>query len=258
MLQYPLSFPEKRKIELSRNSVSRKLFKAGIPELEDSDVCKALDLLKAQFPDIEGLQYPAQGKVSYSRAKTELDTAHIIYDSERSHWVTVIIPKTMKDSATVFVFDSLCRNGADNVTNSLRCKIASICFEPGPAINVVYPPCHQQSDSDKDMCYFAVANALEFCISRRIKCTFYKVEVMPSHLQNCLREKKLTTFQKDTNKFRSPQRNCKRERIDIYCFCRMPMDSQTVQCIECFESFHLNCVGLPSAPESWICQKHDE
>ena len=240
--------------------MSRNLF---VGELEDDVMCDVLNICRNQFPDISGWQEPAAGEPGYDVAKSFEDTVHIVYDRERSHWVTVVIPQVLKGSATVFVYDSLQRTDgvSHNLTDSLQCKIAQMCNESGPTIHVVYPACQQQANGDKKSCgYFAIANALEFCPTKKIRFQFFQTKVFSQHLQAYLQKKKLTAFPKDRQSFKSPGKVSRKEVIQVYCECRMPQcyDIKAVECELCSEWFHFKCVGLKSSPGSWVCGRHSD
>lgn len=237
----------------------RKLFKGFVEEVADEEMCKALTILHEQFPDIGGFQSPSVGLVTYSVIRSFEDTVYIAYDSDRNHWVTVIIPKILRGNGnvrTVYVYDSLLRViGVSNLTTSLSCQIASMCQEKGPTIRVVFPPCQQQTDK-KSCGYFAVANALSYCLTRKIKCTFFKISELQNHFRVCLERGKFSPFPKDPSVFRSPQKVSRKEDISVLCVCRMPQefDVKTVECENCLEWYHLKCVGLQSSPGEWICK----
>ncbi|KAJ1518880.1 hypothetical protein ONE63_011510 [Megalurothrips usitatus] len=219
----------------------RKLFKGPAPlkKLSDDEVTRAIRLLRKQFPDIDGLQDPcegeqtAEGVVNLNVNKSHQDTVQIIYDRDRDHWVTVAMPKLLKNGTSkVALFDSLARPPDVEMSDALAVKVATMGNEKGSHITVLHVPSQQQND-DISCGYFAISNALTFCLSRKIKAVLnHKKGEMASHLEDCFRKGKLTPFPKDKNLYRSPDQNTRKEVLSVYCDCRLleAHDRHTIEC----------------------------
>ncbi|KAJ1520346.1 hypothetical protein ONE63_004544 [Megalurothrips usitatus] len=247
----------KRKLPPPLRNPATKLFKSLLAKIDDDEMVIVLTIQQNQFGDAGGFQTPAAGLLNYDVAKRHEDTVHIIFDKEREHWATVVVPQLLREGggpSTVFIFDSMLRAHTSNLTTSLSFKITQMCNEKGPTIHVVFPPCHQQTD--KDSCgYFAIANAETFLITRKIRCIYYKTSEMRDHLSKCKLRQKFFPFLKDSTLYRSPSEMSMKEDIQVLCSCRMPQeyDSKMVKCEMCFEWYHLKCVGLTSSPGGWVC-----
>ena len=119
-----------------------------------------------------------------------------IHHTGNCHWVCSVKPK---DGNKVFLFDSQ-MNDWNPIRPCVQIQLAQ-AYASGSDINVILPLVHYQ-DNNVDCGVFAIAHAVEFFLGNmgdlKTGCIGwdFKYEVMRSHLENCLSQKKFIAFPK--------------------------------------------------------------
>ena len=103
---------------------------------------------------------------------------------------------------------------------------------------------------------FAIAFALHTALSHRVPDLEFDQAKMRSHLLKCLTNRRLVPF--PTLEKRGFRHNhFPYLDITVFCTCLMPETyDDMIQCENCEEWYHMNCVGLSAPPkvsENWYC-----
>ena len=86
---------------------------------------------------------------------------------------------------------------------------------------------------------YAIATATDVCHGNRPHQRAYIKAEMRSHLLKCFERKEFSPFPANyINRARKSTGS-----IPVYCHCRGPGTDAMVECGECLESFHCQCVG---------------
>ena len=122
-------------------------------------------------------------------------------------------------------------------------------------IDVHIPPVQQQSGR-ADCGVFAIAFALHTALGHRVPDLEFVQAKMQSHLLKCLTNRRLVPF--PTLEKRGFRHNhFPYLDITVFCTCLMPETyDDMIQCENCEEWYHMNCVGLSAPPkdnENWYC-----
>lgn len=156
-------------------------------ELTDIHVNLAQRLLRAQFPDLNGLLSTLlQGKETTTIEKKE-KMLQIIHSTSRHHW---IIATTIgsKQEGEVLVYDSLFKT-LDGETKKVVCSL----FKSLPVGNVKVVKSQKQRGA-KDCGLFAVAFATALAHGQNPSKVKFQQDLMRSHLVTCFQEEKLVPF----------------------------------------------------------------
>ena len=102
----------------------------------------------------------------------------------------------------------------------------------------------QLQSGGSDCGLFAIATATAICNGQNPENIQFNQHLLRQHLLKCLKEKLLLPFQST----KAPKRRpgvASRERIHVYCTCRLPDDGRKmIQCTSCKMWYHCNCMKL--------------
>ena len=157
-------------------------------ELSDLHVNMAQNLLKAQFPQLNGFcSTLLQGKeLPVQSTDAVKNKVQIIHCDKRHHWIVATTVKCV--NGQVLVIDSLYKS-IDDETKSTVCRLFQ-SKEP-PVIKVVNP---QRQKGGKDCGLFAIAFATAIAFDENPVKKRFKQESMRTHLAACFQCNKITQF----------------------------------------------------------------
>ena len=218
--------------------------------LDDLTISAAQNLLKRQFPYIDGLLNPCLSeKLAMEPQAGEFIQ---ILNINGNHWIT--ISTIGCTSSTVKVYDSLGgrlpKHAMKVVADLMQCKKKNI--------RVIYENVQKQRGASDCGC-FAVAFATSLCYGKSLSSESYCQQAMREHLISAFDKGKIDAFPTNAAKRRPGKPTI--QRIPVYCICRLTDDgSQMVECIHCGEWFHTGCVHIEQAyivdhNLEWTCEK---
>lgn len=113
----------------------------------------------------------------------------------------------------------------------------------------------QQQIGGSDCGVFAIATVTAICNGQKPEALRFDQGLMRQHLLKSIKDKLLLPFLSRKVAKRKPEIFL-RERIHIYCICRLPDDGRKmIQCTMCKCWYHCNCmkVTVKSIKEPWYC-----
>ena len=218
--------------------------------LTDEHMHFAQELLKEQFPQIEGWQSTLLAQNNgFIPIKMDAIQIHVVSES---HWVT-----SSRLGGTVTLYDSrrVGRILSSTLTHQL-CQVyrTSICESGDKRFLAVNVATVQRQHGSDDCGLFAIAFALHAALGQCLEETEFVQVDMRNHLLKCFTARKFTPFSTSI-----VRRECNPRiiQLNVFCCCQMPATyGDMVQCGRCEQWFHIKCVGLPSLPssdEEWNC-----
>ena len=239
----------------SQRKVPRRKCTQGMKEilrngewLTDDHISLSQELLRSQFPHIDGLQSPLLAENGgFSPVHNEAIQIHHIIGN---HWVM-----SSNIGQEVTVYGSMFTGG--DLSSSLTHLLALmyrplITKEDGEEVDahlVVHIPPVQQQNGLADCGVFAIAFALHTALGHKVPDLEFDQSKMRSHLLKCLTDRRLLPFPTLEKCGFRPKHFPYRE-IEVYCICLMPETyDDMVECEECEQWFHLDCVGLSTLPK---------
>lgn len=219
--------------------------------LNDNLISAAQQLIKKEYPYINGLQNPIlQRSMTFEimESKAFVQCLNLL----NNHWLTISTLGCPPD--TVRVYDSMnC-----SLSASMKKLIADLLHTASKAITIEYINVQQQRGGS-DCGLFSIANAHTLCSGDDpVKCLYVQNE-MRSHLLKALIDQKMNHF---PSKPRKKVQNTvlRTSSIEIFCTCRIPDDGgRMVGCESCDEWFHEACVRVTAEElddhEPWYCTK---
>lgn len=178
----------------------------------------------------------------------------ILYNGH-GHWLTITnLGAESKDE--VLVYDSL----YPSVSTCVHKQIAALLHTSSREIRVKIMDMQIQAGTC-DCGLFAIATATALLSGGQPgACTFKQTE-MRKHLYDGFKQGKLLPF--PLLKMRRASKKVKyTETISVYCLCRMPevQDRDMVECSNCLEWFHVDCLvqpvptaALDNSNVDWFC-----
>ena len=164
--------------------------------LTDRIIDAAHHLLMRQYP-VNDIETPLLCQTS-GFTPTQNPCVQIHYDAQRQHWIT-----SSTTRQRVEVADSL-SNGSisQTIEDQLGQKYSSLASD---GILPVYLLPVRQQDNSTDCGVYAIANAVEFVEENGNPMAYYEIDVMRSHLIECLESRELLPFPKCSKKIRGRQ-----------------------------------------------------
>lgn len=214
--------------------------------LADSEIHAGQQLLKKQYPFIDGLNDPAiQGTLV-----TPVTSEYIQIVNSGSHWVcltTVGCP-----SGTVKLYNSM------KCSRPNRCVIdhaARMMFASEKTIEFIIPPVQAQVGIN-DCGLFALAFATSICHGMLREEMQYS---MRRHYVDRLEEFCMKPFPAQ-QKPHTEAGSSSVYKVKVFCSCRMPNNGKKyIQCSKCQEWYHPTCETIPKSASkkenAWYCMK---
>ena len=237
-------------------------------QLSDSHINAGNQLLRGQFPDLQGLTSPVLGqKLCFPNFEWALGYAGESYlrvlHNGRDHWVTIEIVSEEE----VHIYDSLFKKPNYYIIKQITSILRSRCHQVKLLLEKV-----QYQRNTVDCGVYAIAFLTDLCHKiNPSTCHYAESKILRSHLINCFQEGIMTPFPSSSaTKSRPTTMN-----IKLYCSCRMPYvlehvkkqdvpsdeDTKMVQCMICDNWYHPTCEGisddrmkfLANPKEAWMC-----
>ena len=157
-------------------------------KLCDAHINLAQRLLKAQFPELGGLQSTLLQQKETSVLETKEKMVQIIHCSSRHHWIVATTTGRNGDAGNILVYDSIFKK-VDRETRKTICNI----FQLLPVTNVKVVKAQKQWGT-KDCGLFAIANATALACGQNSSTLSFRQESMRSHFVTCVEQDKLVPF----------------------------------------------------------------
>ena len=166
-------------------------------------MCYVQDILKKQFPDINGMQDTGyapvlrNGKWDYAlRMKPTTASAAQIHHTGEDHWVVSVQEVSGNE---VYILDSLIgiTKQKDHLSASLEMQVSSSYGENRKILKTILPSIQQQTNG-VDCGVFAIANLVEFCFNgfKGSEQLEFDIDYMRQHLVNCIANGRFSKFPK--------------------------------------------------------------
>ena len=117
----------------------------------------------------------------------------------------------------------------------------------------------QMQNGGDDCGLFAIAFAFSLCAGDEPTELNYTQHKLHDHLVSCLENISITRFP-TTRRRKHKHKNTISFKIPVYCICRQPDSGKMVECGQCKEWYHDDCIAVPKDVwkkrlYSWICDK---
>ena len=171
-----------------------------------------------------------------------------------NHWITV--SNIWCQPGEVNIYDSI---RSRVVSTRTRDQIAAILFSQRQKITLTISAVQEQRGSS-DCGLFALAYATSLCSGEHPAQVNYVQHMFRNHLLTCLQRRQITPFP-STTRPRKLLKSYAQVSYNIFCICRLPEDGRMVQCDQCMEWFHEQCVTIPlhiwseAAQSQWCCSE---
>ena len=195
-----------------------------------------------------GLQPPCLGEICDFEIQRQ-DFIQIVSNGY-DHWLT--ISTVGARSGTVNIYDSLYLSVGSHVKDQVA---AIVCADEKEITLNHIDVQNQQGTCDCGL--FSLAFAACLANGHQPEKQLFDQTKFRKHLYHCLVKGELTMF--PTVKSRVPKKVIKStDTIPIFCECRMPDHGNMVQCCQCMEWYHIECVDVPKraldySNEPWFC-----
>lgn len=200
--------------------------------LTDVHISNASQLLRQQFPQIQGLQSPVYGQ-ALTFQKAEAPFVQIVHTGG-SHWSTI----AGAPDSTVKVYDSL----FPGISLSVKMQAAAI-IRPERSHLLFEMERTQFQQGGADCGLFAIAYAVDYCYGNNPATKRYHQGEMRQHLLQCVQKGALTPFPSSSVRCSRP---VEQMRVRLHCDCRLPEDGEEemAYCPCCRTWFHKSCQNI--------------
>ena len=138
----------------------------------------------------------------------------------------------------------------------IKRNIAVLSRASTPRLKLAFMDAVKQT-GDSDCGLYAIANATAICAAQHPTLLEYDQQMMRKHLMQCLDNGFLTPF--PSKKRRKTVSAPSFEEVEVFCFCREPERGRMIQCVQCTEWFHSQCVMVHrnhwKKRKSWYCPR---
>ena len=140
------------------------------------------------------------------------------------------------------------------VTDHLKDQVAAIA-QCENFMSIRRPPCKQQTNT-VDCGVFAIANATEFCFTKKINFVDFDNAKLRSHWLECLKGGVLTPFPRRSSRPKKTREEDEITKVRVYCTCRLPETfGNMIECECCQKWYHFVCVNVDEGYRgSFICK----
>ena len=215
--------------------------------LNDVIMDTSMNLLKCQFPELEGFEpcYLAYNG-GFKRHSNLFVQSLNRSKGSGSHWVTVSNINCLNDE--IMVYDS----AFDDLPLDEQIVISELVGTDSNVLKVKFADIQMQRNS-YDCGLYAIANATALANGRYPAQESYNNQstTMRRHLIGCIENKFLLPFPTHNTGYKSKRRQAKIKKIlemPLYCICKKP-DTGTlyVYCDSCQKEYHPECLGISSS-----------
>ena len=218
--------------------------------LSDALITAGQKLLKDAYPHIGGLQPTILGMTLAFEVQRK-QFVQVLHINE-NHWVTA--SNIGCPVATVDIFDSM---RCTRLSFRAKAQIAAMLFTDQPEITVRFQPVQLQHGTS-DCGVFSLAFATSLCGGQTPTQITYIQHQLRDHLCHCPENKTITPFPCQQQRKKAKQYVADM-KFRVYCKCRQPEEGRMIECEDCKEWYHEDCVEVPSviwqtnSHISWIC-----
>ena len=215
--------------------------------LTDVQIGKAQNLLKQQFPNVQGLQPTTLGPhQQFDIMRGEF--VQILHTGAK-HWICISNIYCNKEN-TIKIYDSMYLE----INTFTKKQIAGILhIESSDAIEIMVEPVTQQVNGF-DCGVFAIAFAAALCYGQDpSKVDFQKCNIR-NFLWNCFTNGHIDMFPFVPRNYVDQQQPRKKFLLPIYCKCRLPyvkQEDDMVMCSSCKKWCHKKCLEVSNT--NWKC-----
>ena len=166
------------------------------------------------------------------------------------HWVTV--STIACPPSTVVVYDSL----YSALPTQTKEQICSLLHSQEPSIQLNFGNVQSQNNSC-DCGVFALAFLTALCEGKHPEELYFKRNELRQHLLKCLEVESIIQF--PSKVVRRRKKITRRDYIKIFCSCRTQEGGKMIECANCKEWFHEECVVVSKKvwqqPDyKWSCE----
>ena len=223
------------------DSIKRPTFKlekedeaiiTGNHMLTDKHITIAQNLLKKQFPHINGLMSTTLGPIGQFEVMQNKKFIQILHTGQ-THWIC--ITNIDCPNGTIKVYDSLYKS----LTPLTKKQIADILYCENDKIDVFIQPVVPQTNA-VDCGVYAIAYAMSLCLGVDPCHLKLNRRNIRQHLWQCFLAEKLLPF--PSSRCSIPGHPTKLQ-IRIFCSCRRPYEANQAmaECSRCSRWFHQGC-----------------
>lgn len=223
----------------------------GNQMLTDKHITIAQNLLKKQFPHINGLMSTTLGPIGQFEVMHSQEFIQILHTGQ-THWICVTNIGCARGA--VKVYDSLYRT----VTPLTKMQIADLLCWKEEKIDVIIQPVMPQTNA-VDCGVYAIAYAMSLCLRDDPCCFKLNRRNIRKHLWQCILAEKITPF--PSSRCSIPGHPIKLQ-IRVFCSCRRPYEANSqlmAECSWCSKWFHQDCDDIPAEVFKkknikWLCK----
>jgi len=216
-------------------------------ELDDVDIQKAMDILKAHCPSVAGLEHVGLGTCIRGRSVPRFAAAgsrrFVQIVNVGDHWVcaTNFFGETTCD---VYVYDSL----FSRVTPSLVVQMSSILRLDSVSNSITFHirEFKQQKPGTRWCGYYAVAAAFAACQGTDPTGTVYTVELLHEAVKRHLDAGSYGLLPATNCKLKRDVQTLTKQRL--FCLCHRRAMGQMLRCERCHNQFHASCIAMFQLP----------
>ena len=112
------------------------------------------------------------------------------------------------------------------------------------SISIRRPPCKQQSNM-VDCGLFAIANATEFCFTKKINFVDFDNAKLRGHWLDCMKRGVLTQFPRRSSRPKKTREEDEITKVRVYCPCRLPEPfGNMIECESCQKWYHFVSINV--------------
>jgi len=215
-------------------------------ELGDQEIMTAMDHLHAVYPDIDGLQPPGLGACVVGKSMPRYQAVvrpFLQVLNIGDHWITAT-NKLSRSSGNVYLFDS----AHTSITSpSTIMQLSSLLrrHTDRDSMTIIHRACPRQLTTSRLCGYYALAAAYAICSGSDPTGRDYDAQTMVDVIDRNLRTGRVDQVPSATQ---GPVETRMRETTPkLHCRCHRPSASKMIECSNCGNWFHVNCVSVTTS-----------
>ena len=226
-----------------KNILQQKLW------LDDVIINAGQNLLRYQFPDIDGLH------CTLTVAARKCDTLHggaiQIMHIQSNHWVCI---QVKEDMSSVYLYDSK----YPTIPSSVIDLILDIVHFEGD-VATIKSMCMQQQKGDDSCGLYSMAVATALCNKQNPAAIEWNQALMWQHLLDCFEEEKMTLFPvaNHVSNVKETIKTTVMENLHCICRRRYKQKDKMKQYSKCCRWYHVVCLQISISVlvkgRSWTC-----
>ncbi|XP_035677372.1 polycystic kidney disease protein 1-like 2 [Branchiostoma floridae] len=214
-----------------------------------NDIQAAQNLLRRQYPALQGLEDPVFGLYDVGFAKLTGKGLQIHHSgSGTMHWVL-----SSYTDGQVCLYDSLGVAMSKSLQIQLCQSYSGFADQETNVLAVLVPEVQHQWDAE-DCGLFVIAWAVDIAEGQDVSKVVYDEMKMRSHLEMCFKEEKLRPFPRLTSR-RWRVGPTSAHQISLVCRCKhVGRLGRMERCKACRRIFHVSCLAAsPPRDGTWAC-----